>query len=233
MKRRYAVILAAVTLLLCVLASCISREASERQQGQAVEVSGDVDYHIVTFYQNGMVIQQISVPDGGLVGQVPGDFAWRDEAGQSVDFTTLTVTRDMDFFVREALDVRAQHLKYMDGVNGLFDPSAYLTRGQLAQIISVLLGDEDDMGTPATFSDVSASDECYAAVTRVGALGIMKGNGDGTFRPNDNVTRAELVTTLCRLMDVSEVAALPGRDAGPLGHGQRGGGHVLRLAQRL
>ena len=208
MKRTHAAILIVLTLLLCLLASCISREAAE-QQGQTAQVSGSAAAHVVTFYQDGMVIQQVSVPHGGRVSQYPQGFEWRDASGDNVDVANLAVTEDMDLFVREQLDVRAQHVKYLSCEEELFQPQGYVTRGQLAQIVDILLGDEDRAETElTTFADVPAGDPVYESVGRVGTLGIMSGNGDGAFRPNDNVTRAEMVTTLCRLMDVKEMMAL-------------------------
>lgn len=210
MKRIHALILILLTLVMCLLVSCISREASERQQQeQGVQINEQAGTHTVTFYQNGMVIQQVTVPHGGLVGQYPDEYSWYDESGDSVDLATLAITKDLDLFLREQMDVRAQHVLYLTCEGEVFSPQSYVTRAQLAQIMDMLLDEEQQSSAkPASFTDVAPDDPAYESVSRVGGLGIMTGVGDGTFRPNDNVTRAELVVALCRLMDVSEMAAL-------------------------
>ncbi len=53
--------------------------------------------------------------------------------------------------------------------------------------------------TPVSpFSDVDVDDPAYAAVRYVATEGLFKGYSDGTFRPKNFITRAELVTVLYR-----------------------------------
>lgn len=51
----------------------------------------------------------------------------------------------------------------------------------------------------APFTDVKANAWYAEAVGEVYEAGIMEGKGDGKFAPNASMTRAELVTVLCRL----------------------------------
>ena len=51
----------------------------------------------------------------------------------------------------------------------------------------------------ASYVDVSETDWYYDAVTHSSELGIVKGD-EGGFRPNDNVTRAEAVVVLTRVL---------------------------------
>lgn len=44
----------------------------------------------------------------------------------------------------------------------------------------------------AAFSDITPNDACYSAVSDISKYGIVKGYTDGSFRPNNNVTKAEL-----------------------------------------
>jgi hypothetical protein len=54
------------------------------------------------------------------------------------------------------------------------------------------------------FPDVPA-DAWYAkAVEKVNDMGLMLGYEDGTFRPNDKLTRAEAATILKRLIEKME-----------------------------
>ena len=51
------------------------------------------------------------------------------------------------------------------------------------------------------YSDVK-NDAWYAvAVEDVSAAGLMEGYEDGTFRPNESMTRAEVATVLWRLLN--------------------------------
>ena len=49
------------------------------------------------------------------------------------------------------------------------------------------------------FTDVKSSAWYYSSVSTVYAEGIMEGKGEGKFAPKESMTRAELVTVLCRL----------------------------------
>ncbi len=56
------------------------------------------------------------------------------------------------------------------------------------------------------FPDVP-NDAWYAkAVEKVNDMGLMLGYEDGTFRPNDKLTRAEAAIILTRLMEVLNIA---------------------------
>ncbi len=60
-----------------------------------------------------------------------------------------------------------------------------------------LTPDSQEPGLPEPiFSDVTAEDWFYDSVTAAKELGLMNGNGDGTFSPNQAMTRAELVVAL-------------------------------------
>lgn len=92
-----------------------------------------------------------------------------------------------------------EHCRYMDGgSDGLFHPAQSLSRAELAQILYQLM--EDRPLTMASFSDV-AQDAWYTlAVGTVADLGLLKGDGDGSFRPDQPVTRAETADALAQLI---------------------------------
>ena len=50
------------------------------------------------------------------------------------------------------------------------------------------------------YSDVSADRNTYKAIQTVTEAGLMKGFNDGTFRPEDPVTREQLAVVLERLL---------------------------------
>ena len=206
MKRSYAMMLVCSSLLLCVLASCISREAAEKQLG--AHTSDAAEYHTVTFYENGMVSQELAVKQGERVSDVPEGTKWRDEAGHTVDFATLAVTEDMAVYAQAPVTVRTEHVRYMTGEDNKFRPNEDMTRAEAAQVICNLV--EENGYTPsdtATFSDVARDDAAYASVEEAASLGLMNGYADGTFHPDEPITRGEMVTALCRMMGVDEIVA--------------------------
>ena len=87
--------------------------------------------------------------------------------------------------------------KIMNGVSSrAFAPNANLTRGMLVQILYNLEG--KPKGTAANFPDVQA-DAWYAdAVGWAAANKVVTGYADGTFRPNDAVTREQAAAILYR-----------------------------------
>ena len=201
MKRLYAVILVCVSFTFCLFASCISREAAERNNPKPV-------YHTVTFYQGGTVVTQSSVEGGQTLADYPRDQVWRDERGQIAELEGLVVTEDRSFYVLEPVTLRTTHVRYLTGENSLFRPDEALTRGQAAQIAASLMENATDVLGGVSFTDVTSDSDYYNAVQAVSSMAVMTGYADGTFRPNEPITRGEMVTVLCRLKNVDAVQAL-------------------------
>ena len=88
---------------------------------------------------------------------------------------------------------------YMKGYpDGTFKPDAYISRAELAQVL-YSLNMAKTGGTPKTFSDVSGH-WAIDAINAMSASGVITGYPDGTFRPDNPVTRAETVTMFSRLL---------------------------------
>lgn len=116
---------------------------------------------------------------------------FKEEAAEStLPFTDVS---DADWFYPAVKYVYDNDM--MDGVGGsLFAPASQLTRGMIAQVLYNLekvTGDFD-----GSFTDVAA-DEWYAdAVNWVAECGIVNGFGDGTFGPEQNITREQMAQIL-------------------------------------
>ena len=56
----------------------------------------------------------------------------------------------------------------------------------------------------ASFPDVSGYEEFAEAIEYVNKAGIMVGDNNGNFNPYKTVTRAEMATIICRMLNVDE-----------------------------
>ena len=109
------------------------------------------------------------------------------------------------------------HNAYLTGYpDSTFGADRNMTRAEVAQMFYALLKNKNVMIT-TSFSDVS-NDAWYAtAVKTMASLGMMSGYPDGTFRPDEPITRAEFATVAlafayapdnarCSYLDVSTSA---------------------------
>lgn len=109
------------------------------------------------------------------------------------------------------------HNAYLTGYpDSTFGADRNMTRAEVAQMFYSLLKNKNVMIT-TSFSDVS-NDAWYAtAVKTMASLGMMSGYPDGTFRPDEPITRAEFATVTlafayepdnarCSYLDVSTSA---------------------------
>ncbi len=79
----------------------------------------------------------------------------------------------------------------------LFNPSGSLTRGQLITILYRVAG-EPAVEAPADFSDVPAGKYFSNAVAWAAENGIVNGYNDGSFKPDNKITREQIATILYR-----------------------------------
>ena len=83
--------------------------------------------------------------------------------------------------------------------DGTFHPNAPVTRAEFAVIAARFSdGAADDY---ATFSDVSNDYWASKEIAKAAKLGWIKGYTDGTFRPTNNITRAEVMTLVNRVLE--------------------------------
>lgn len=104
-------------------------------------------------------------------------------------------------FASYPLLVVGGHEAYMSGEEGArFYPDRAMTRAEMAQVLYNLLASYPPV-TGGSFSDVSDSAWYATAVNTLVELDVLSGYEDGTFRPNNAVTRAEFVTAVCKCFD--------------------------------
>lgn len=115
-----------------------------------------------------------------------------------------------------ALPVLARYIK---GTDGFFLPEKACTRAEFAQILHNL-----GLSAPGggAFTDVPAGAWYASAVAEIS--GILKGYGDHTFRPQQEITLAELAAIHCRIQGV---------ETGKAGEGEAWYAPVWRAASSL
>ena len=94
---------------------------------------------------------------------------------------------------------------YTDGSLGL---DRNITRAEFAKIAVVTAGLKDAaeqlVNFPSQFSDVKVGEWYTGWINMAASQGFVKGDPAGTFRPNDNITYAEVVTVLVRLLGYND-----------------------------
>ena len=187
-----------------------------------------------TYDAKGSYVRAVIAPDGtkvaelskgqysGWMYRVNGEFpdtymgAYELEDGDGIEvFFTVDYTKEPGAFL-PFVDVtnhwaytdikRVYNRGWMVGESAtIFAPDQDLTRAMLAVILYAMAG-EPEVTAANPFSDVPAGEWYTDAVIWAAANGIVVGCGDGTFRPEMAVTRAQAAVMLCGY------AAFAGRD---------------------
>lgn len=91
--------------------------------------------------------------------------------------------------------------------DGTFKPNNTITRAEFVKILTLVMGITPATGGESAFSDVSTSDWFFGFVAAAVEKGIIGGYPDGTFRPNDPITReqAAKIVVLAKGIDPAEV----------------------------
>jgi len=122
---------------------------------------------------------------------------WSMDDGQTlVDPASGAITGDTVF---EAVTLpKEQHFAFMNGYpDGSFKPDGSITRAEAAAIVARIIDGNMDIGTYASsFSDVGAGKWYTDYIGYVELLGIMSGYDDGTFRPDQPISREELAKVI-------------------------------------
>jgi len=115
--------------------------------------------------------------------------------------SALAVTGNVTLYARWAPVLEYEkHLKYLNGYpDGSVRPDGSITRGEAASIFHrlIITGDKNDP-LATRFSDIVLGDWFYQQVTYLEKHGIIEGYPNGTFRPNNHISRAEFATIASR-----------------------------------
>ncbi|MGQ9533299.1 MAG: S-layer homology domain-containing protein [Desulfotomaculales bacterium] len=112
-------------------------------------------------------------------------------------------------WARNDIEIMAARHVVQGMPDGTFAPDAGVTRAQFAAFVTRCLGLEP--GGAAGFSDVPANAWYAGVVAAAAKAGIVKGFEDGTFRPDEPITREQVAAMVTRALAVAgkEVTVTP------------------------
>jgi cold shock CspA family protein len=102
---------------------------------------------------------------------------------------------------------RNDHIQYIKGYpDGTVMPDAKITRAETAAIIYRLLNASTEGRKYGTLHTDIAQDAWYAeSVSYLSTIGVVLGYPDGTFKPDNPITRAEFAAMISRFDDLTPV----------------------------
>lgn len=144
-----------------------------------------------------------SVP--GSSANVASNAVIKNAAGQDVTADYDIKYVDGTLTMIEILN-KEIHFNYIVGyTDGTIRPENNISRAEIAAIFFRLLNDDvrDKFNTTdCDFSDVAEGSWCRRSIATLTSLGVISGYTDGTFRPDAEITRAELATIISRFANL-------------------------------
>ena len=100
------------------------------------------------------------------------------------------------------LDVFSQYV--IGNEDHMFMPNKGITRAEIAQIFARALGYDGYQrnGEYNPYSDLNTNAWYYDAVITTTEAGLFRGTDNGTFEPNREITKAELIATIARFQEL-------------------------------
>lgn len=89
--------------------------------------------------------------------------------------------------------------------NGLFNPDQSMTRVEFAAAIVRALGLKPESSAASPFKDVKSSDWFSGAVQTAHAYGLISGFEDGTFRPQESITREQAMVVIAKATKITKL----------------------------
>lgn len=84
-----------------------------------------------------------------------------------------------------------------------FKPEDTITRAEFVHVVNNYFGFTGNEGKVCTFPDVDQNEWYAKGVNEAVARGYVSGYEDGTFKPNDKITRQEAIVVLAKILNIS------------------------------
>ncbi|WDQ34262.1 S-layer homology domain-containing protein [Paenibacillus marchantiae] len=119
-------------------------------------------------------------------------------------FSTFSVVK-----VKDWTDNTLKAHPYIQGyTDGSFRPERNVTRAEMATLITRILGTSTLEGSHE-FTDVTSSHWADAAISAAAQSGYVQGYTDGSFKPDQAITRAEIAVLLQPLLTSDQMTTAP------------------------
>jgi hypothetical protein len=186
--------------------------------------SGDRTTEIARF--NGYVARSLTIPEGtgaittgivleadGSIRHVPTKIVVRDgryyATINSLTNSTYALVRHEKTFAdigghwaRKTIEDMASRFVVDGTAEDRFAPDRDVSRAEFTAILVRALGLRLETGS-ASFTDVKSADWFGAAVNTAQAYGLIDGYADGTFRPEERITREQAMTIVVRAISLT------------------------------
>lgn len=145
----------------------------------------------------------------GIINETDEDSSTNDTQITSNDIGYLDIKHgywayDDIATVMSFIDSRSDDIKFKDIFHGdHFLPNEKITRGEAA-VLTYFFTSPSIKSEDIIFTDIDFDYKYYDKIISLANNDIITGNPDGTFKPTNNITRAEAVTIIRRLYDDME-----------------------------
>ena len=160
-------------------------------------LNGDDHFAYVIGYEDGTVR-----PDGSITRAEVATIIFRLLDGEVRDGNLTTVNDFTDVNEGDWYNTAISTLVKLGIIDGrtatTFDPNAPITRAEFATLFARF--DESGIEPDSDFKDI-ATHWAREYIERAAALGWINGYEDGTFRPDNKITRAEAMTMINRVLN--------------------------------
>lgn len=141
----------------------------------------------------------------------PNGLTSREEAAQFLSKSMKSMGVDLDDSTASLIDIKGRwseksinELANFGLISGYpdrtFKPEASVSRAEVAKMMSIYLGKSADVDTANGFKDVDRTHWAESYIIGLKNLNIINGYEDGTFKPDNNVSRAEFATMTVRML---------------------------------
>ncbi len=179
----------------------------------AREIAACADAGIVTGYPDGTYLPETSIDRAGMATFIARALAGGDASIPSGPATPTFSDVPSDFWAYKYIEYAAGKTIVVGYGDGTYKPTAIVDRGQMSVFIARSMVDPlGDAGlapytppTSPTFPDVTSSNAwawCYKYVEYLNAQGTVTGYPDGTYKPDVEVSRAQMAVYIARAFDL-------------------------------
>ena len=189
--------------------------------------SGDKTVEVSKF--NGYVERTVAIPEGvdprkittGIVLNADGAFShvpttilvingrYHAKINSLTNSTYSVIYHPVEFkdaaahWAKNAVNDMGSRLIIDDMGNGNFEPDREITRGEFAAAVLRALGLMRNGTGKASFKDVAKTDRYYDTVSIAKDNGIIDGYENGTFKPDERITREQAMAIIARAMEIT------------------------------